>query len=530
MESQKEEIELPSDTEEGQLEMDPVLPLPEYVTAGSMAVGDESKPAVDVDAACCLCNSKEDAANLVICEKCQRLTHATCMDDMLPEGKVPRGDYLCPSCFPFELPEGQEAFPRGEYLDVADDEELLRYIKSRGAAIVSDRARRRAKLYIWEEEEKHIKTRDGRIVPRKEDRESLVLAAHTKLGHRGSRATVDALRLYYTWKGMREFTQQVISSCSTCKQRAAQPLIDKTLHSIPPQPFCHKFTIDLIGPMIPDKDTNHRYILVGVESLSRWVETESLPDKKSATVARALCHMIFYRYGAPLSLACDRGGEFMGAVQQLCNEHGTKIIRGGPYHPRSQGLVERVNRSLEAALFSYLTDNTRNEWGRYLDQATAAVGRMVRHRSTRMSPYFIMFGRDPPKLVPLPDVTQEDADEEAELEGLAKAELEEDVGTRHALQAASKPVAAENVAIAQSKQGEAYTRRVSKTPAAEEIKQGELVYLARVGKIPKGASSTEGPFTYLGLSTKKSGYARIRHGDGEEEEVAYRRLKKTKID
>ena len=45
-------------------------------------------------------------------------------------------------------------------------------------------------------------------------------------------------------------------------------------------------------------------------------------------------------------LQADNGGEFKKAVQKLCEKLAVKIVRGSPYHPQSQGKVERSHRAL----------------------------------------------------------------------------------------------------------------------------------------------------------------------------------------
>ena len=50
--------------------------------------------------------------------------------------------------------------------------------------------------------------------------------------------------------------------------------------------------------------------------------------------------------GPPKVLQSDNGGEFMKCVADLCKALHIKIIKGSPYHPQSQGKVERSHRSL----------------------------------------------------------------------------------------------------------------------------------------------------------------------------------------
>ncbi|KAK2547566.1 hypothetical protein P5673_032436, partial [Acropora cervicornis] len=41
----------------------------------------------------------------------------------------------------------------------------------------------------------------------------------------------------------------------------------------------------------------------------------------------------------------DQGRAFDGAVNKLCKKLGIKVIKGRPYHPQSQGKIERAHRS-----------------------------------------------------------------------------------------------------------------------------------------------------------------------------------------
>lgn len=66
---------------------------------------------------------------------------------------------------------------------------------------------------------------------------------------------------------------------------------------------------------------------------------------------------------------CDNGTEFKGAVQDLCDRLGIKIIRGRAYHPQSQGSVEHSNGVFKARLRAVKGDQPASEskkWVKYL--------------------------------------------------------------------------------------------------------------------------------------------------------------------
>ena len=88
------------------------------------------------------------------------------------------------------------------------------------------------------------------------------------------------------------------------------------------------------------------YVLVMVDYFSRWTEACPLPDKTALAVADAFQHIVC-RFGMPMVIHSDQGREFeIKVMQELCLLCGSHKTRTTPYHPESDGLVERFNRTL----------------------------------------------------------------------------------------------------------------------------------------------------------------------------------------
>ena len=86
----------------------------------------------------------------------------------------------------------------------------------------------------------------------------------------------------------------------------------------------------------------------------------------------------------PKPLQVDPGSEFRGAVQKLCDKHGTVIRRGVVGVHRDQGIVERFNRTLAERLLGYqyhrelAEPGTRNkEWVLRLPEVVKALNNEV---------------------------------------------------------------------------------------------------------------------------------------------------------
>ena len=94
------------------------------------------------------------------------------------------------------------------------------------------------------------------------------------------------------------------------------------------------------------------------------------------------------RYGFPLFLHSDQGKEFDNVmIHKLSELLGTVKTKTTPYHPRSDGLVERFNRTLLAMFVSQEHDN----WDDLLPFMMLAYNTTV-HTSTGYTPYRLVFG------------------------------------------------------------------------------------------------------------------------------------------
>lgn len=69
----------------------------------------------------------------------------------------------------------------------------------------------------------------------------------------------------------------------------------------------------------------------------------------------------------------DNGREFQNQeVAQEVAKFGEKLIHGGPYHPQSQGLVERFNQTLKGGLLIQLHENESTVWSKFVEPCLQA--------------------------------------------------------------------------------------------------------------------------------------------------------------
>ena len=99
------------------------------------------------------------------------------------------------------------------------------------------------------------------------------------------------------------------------------------------------------------------------------------------------------RFGMPLVIHSDQGREFENRLMKsLCTLLGCVKTWTAPYHPESDGMVERFNRTCLMMLSMFVNDR-RDNWHELLPFVMHAYRTSV-HESTEYSPYRLMIGEE----------------------------------------------------------------------------------------------------------------------------------------
>ncbi len=71
--------------------------------------------------------------------------------------------------------------------------------------------------------------------------------------------------------------------------------------------------------------------------------------------------LVFYRFGIPETILSDQGTNFqsilLAELYELLDVH---KVRTSPYHPQTDGITERFNRTLQAMLSCYVQENQKD--------------------------------------------------------------------------------------------------------------------------------------------------------------------------
>ena len=111
-----------------------------------------------------------------------------------------------------------------------------------------------------------------------------------------------------------------------------------------------RIATDILGELPVTEDGN-KYILVVSDYFSKWTECFPMPNMEAATVARIIVEQVIARFGVPYTIHSDQGAQYESQLfSQMCQLLGIKKTRTTPYHPKSDGMVERFNKTLASML------------------------------------------------------------------------------------------------------------------------------------------------------------------------------------
>ena len=150
----------------------------------------------------------------------------------------------------------------------------------------------------------------------------------------------------------------------TCATYGRGRSVHSPLTPIPVSGPFDQVGIDVIK--FPRSTKGNQYAVVFVDYLTRWLKVFTVPDQTAATIARLLVEEIVSRHSVPTEILSDRGKAFLSSlmkeVVKLLGIHQTNTTA---YHPQTDGLVERFNRTLTTMLGKTVKKGS-HDWDKHL--------------------------------------------------------------------------------------------------------------------------------------------------------------------
>ena len=152
-----------------------------------------------------------------------------------------------------------------------------------------------------------------------------------------------------------------------------------------------------------------------MDYLTKWPEARAIPDATARSVASFLYEDIICRHGYPKELVSDNGSAFISQVTEaILEQHQIKHHLISPYHPQSNGLVERFNRTLCTALAKYV-QVLEEDWDKFILSILFAY-QTTRYNTTKFELFSLVYRRQVIALLDLLLEAPEEVKEDKEFE------------------------------------------------------------------------------------------------------------------
>ena len=212
---------------------------------------------------------------------------------------------------------------------------------------------------------------------------------HEQSGHLGARKVKALIKQRFVWPGMGQAVIDHCRSCrvcQTCSKSSARrvPLMEREVLT---EPF-EVIAFDLVGPL-PKGKGGCWFVLTAIDMASKWPEAIPLRSITARAVAQGMVE-VFSRTGIPLQLLTDQGSQFIGSlVSHLCRDLSIDKVKTTPYHPETNGTIERMHGTLGAMLTK--ASALGLDWVGQLPFALFAL-RSAPNRDSNFSPFQLVYG------------------------------------------------------------------------------------------------------------------------------------------
>jgi len=147
----------------------------------------------------------------------------------------------------------------------------------------------------------------------------------------------------------------------------------------------------VMGPAA--KDTKHKYIQVFIDHFSRFIWAFPTANNTSETIV-TLFRSIFTSGLKFQRILTDCHKNFSGKpLKDFLHDEHIKHTFSTPYHPQTNGIVERANGTIITKLRAEIMDKPHRKWSTLLKDVINNYNNTP-HDITGFSPQFLLFGKE----------------------------------------------------------------------------------------------------------------------------------------
>lgn len=192
---------------------------------------------------------------------------------------------------------------------------------------------------------------------------------------------------------MNNIVEEVLSICEPCQIRL-KPSNQKGLpltHVPRGKPFI-KWGLNFVGPLMKTASKN-QFLVIAIDYGTGWAYANTIVYTFSAA-AILLMREIIQNHGLPNKIVTNNGSEFLSReFTNYLKENRIKHNKTTPYHPQTNGLVERFHGTPMNSLRKSSSPYNQNLWDKYVNNALFGYCGSF-SASMKCSPYFMVYSTD----------------------------------------------------------------------------------------------------------------------------------------
>ena len=248
------------------------------------------------------------------------------------------------------------------------------------------------RIWLTEKDSKRL------CIESESEKKAILHELHNDNGHLGVYKTLEEVRRRFYWPNWSRDVKNHLKNCFNCavKKEDIEPNKEELRVQESFEVF-ERVHVDMCGTLTESHGQKHFIVLQ--DAYSKWIEAASLPDTRTKTVADWLDNTVFTRFGHPETITTDNASYFESVeFKEFCAERGIKHHLATSYHHQGNGLAEKAIQLVEKMVRTSIED--QQDWSQPLAKCVASYN-ASKHHTTGVSPFSLMFNRQPRRQVDL---------------------------------------------------------------------------------------------------------------------------------